>query len=217
MLAAYVAFAADSGETPEVRAAVADAFGRAGAIRRRLGKVEEAARDFDEGIRRVGALVEEDPGASPLRLRLARLRHDRATTLADRGRLEEAEAEEERALALLRRLDEERPDDPEVPHTLLLSLNALASTREKAGDMARALKARDEAVAAARRALAMRPEAVAPARCWGSPWSAAPPTSPRSAASTRRRPTAARWSRCSAPWSMAGRPPGTAGSAWGRR
>jgi serine/threonine-protein kinase len=91
-LAYYEAFAAESGQTEEVRRSVADAYLRVGRIHRRLERYADAEATGRRAAELFAGLVADFPGVLEYRRSLANSHNSLGTLLMDTGRPQEAEA-----------------------------------------------------------------------------------------------------------------------------
>jgi serine/threonine protein kinase len=125
-LASYEEFAAESGESEEVRLGVADAHFRVGKIRWMLGQLHEAEAAYRRAQEYFQKLANDFPTGSPYRHRLANCDTSLGNLLGDLGNHAGAAAEHRAAGDESRRLADEHPEVPEYRYLLALSRSNLA-------------------------------------------------------------------------------------------
>jgi serine/threonine-protein kinase len=109
----YEAFAAESGNSAEIRKSVADAHLRVGKIRSRLGQQAEAEAAYRRAQELYVRLANDVPAVPEYRRALASSHNNLGLLLVETGHLKEAEAAYRDALALYQPL---AADFPAVPH-----------------------------------------------------------------------------------------------------
>jgi serine/threonine-protein kinase len=109
----YEEFAAESGQTEEVRQSVAGAHIRVGNIRRQLGRHGEAEAAYRRALDLYAGLAADFPAVPLYRLNLATSHNCLGAVLADTGRAQEAEAAYRAAVALYQPLAAGFPDVPQ--------------------------------------------------------------------------------------------------------
>jgi tetratricopeptide (TPR) repeat protein len=124
-LANYQAFAAESGNSEEVRKSVADAHLRVGKIRRRLGQHKEAEAALRRAREFYTSLVAEFPTVPRYRKELALSNNNLATHLYTTGHPKEAEAAYREALAIRKQLVADFPTEAPYRQDLAGSCNNL--------------------------------------------------------------------------------------------
>jgi serine/threonine-protein kinase len=126
-LAYYETFAAESGQSEEVRASVMEAHERIGRIRYRLGQHAEAEAADRRALDLAGSLAAEFPATPQYRQKLARIHHNLGTVLRETGRTQEAEAAYRNSLDLRRTLQRAFPDERVYRHEVAMACNSLGS------------------------------------------------------------------------------------------
>jgi serine/threonine-protein kinase len=124
-LAYYEDFAAESGQTEEVRQGVADAHRRVANIRRRLGQHGEAEVAYRWAVGLFERLAAEFPAAPQYRQDLALSHKSLGNLLADTGRHKEAEEAYHHAIDLYKPLVEGFPGVPQYRQQLAMTHNGL--------------------------------------------------------------------------------------------
>jgi serine/threonine-protein kinase len=132
-LASYEVFAAESGQTREVRESVADAHQRVGQIHLRLGQHEEAEAAYLRAKEFYARLSSDFPALPEYRKELARSSNNLGILLSETNRLEEAEVAYQDALVVLRQLAADFPAEPKYRQALAQSNNNLAILRRDRG------------------------------------------------------------------------------------
>jgi tetratricopeptide (TPR) repeat protein len=153
-LAYYEEFAAESGDTEEVRRGVAAAHRRVGNIRSRLAQHPEAEAAYRRAGELFAKLAADFPAVPAYRQNLAGSLTNLGIPLAAMGRRQEAEVVYREALALQQQLAAEFPTEPAYRQELATSHNNL-------GNLLRVTRRAKDAEAAWRDALAIRKQLVA--------------------------------------------------------
>jgi tetratricopeptide (TPR) repeat protein len=140
-LSYYEAFAAESGNSEEVRGSVVDAHLRVGQIRARLGQHREAEAAYRRALELGGRLAADFPAVPLYRQKLASAHKYLGVLLAGTGREKEAEQAYRDALAMQRPLTEDFPAVPQYRLELASIHNNLGNlledaSREKEADLA---------------------------------------------------------------------------------
>jgi serine/threonine-protein kinase len=126
-LAYYQEFAAESGQTEEVRRSVADAHLRVGKIRYRLGQHKEAMTAYQRAQELYASLAADFPSVPEYPWQAAKSYGNLGILLAETGRLKEAEAPFRDALALQKQLVTDLPSAPQYRQDLATSHNSLGA------------------------------------------------------------------------------------------
>jgi serine/threonine-protein kinase len=146
-LAYYEAFAAESGNSAEIRKGVADAHLRVGKIRSRLGQHAEAEAAYRRALELYARLADDVPAVPEYRRALASSHNNLGLLLADTGHPKEAEAAYRDALALYQTLAADFPAVPQYRQELAKSHNNLGILLSDTGRPAAAEAAYRDALA----------------------------------------------------------------------
>jgi serine/threonine protein kinase/Tfp pilus assembly protein PilF len=137
-LAYYEEFAAESGDTPEVRGDVAGAYVRVGLIRHKLRQHAEAKAALYRAGDLYAKLVADFPAVPEYRHGLAQSHNNLGILLSDLGQYVEAEAAFREAVQLWQEQVHELPAVPQYRHDLAQSYNNLGVLLRDLGRHAKA-------------------------------------------------------------------------------
>jgi serine/threonine protein kinase len=149
VIAQFDAFAAIKGDDVESRVVRAQGRFRVGNMRRKLGELQEAKKDYDQALRIWKRLAADFPSQPGFRHEQARSHVNRGLLLSATGRLQEAEKDYDQALSILKQLPADFPSAPEfrldlakshVNRGLLLSATGRLQEAEKDYDRALSLQ-----------------------------------------------------------------------------
>ena len=115
VIAQFDAFAAIKGDDADSRALHAEGRYRVGNMRRILGELDEAQKDYDEALSIRKQLAADFPSRPEFRQELAITHNNRGVVLRDMGRLDEAEQDYNRALGIQKQLADEFPSRRRIP------------------------------------------------------------------------------------------------------
>jgi eukaryotic-like serine/threonine-protein kinase len=126
-VADYRAFAAEAGDSEDVRSGAADAHLRVGEIYHKLARLADAEKANQEAIDAFAALAKDFPDRPGYPAKEATARANLATILWETGKLKESETAELESLALRQKLAKDFPDRPEFHQELGNSYRSLAT------------------------------------------------------------------------------------------
>jgi serine/threonine-protein kinase len=132
-LASYQEFAAEAGDSEEVRIGVAKAHHRIGNIHYKLGEVKAAEEAFRRAVDLNEKLADDFPDKLEYRQRQAGSQNNLGVLLAATGRPKEAETAYRGALALRKQLVADFPNEPSCRQDLAISYNTLGNLLENTG------------------------------------------------------------------------------------
>jgi tetratricopeptide (TPR) repeat protein len=132
-LAHYEAFAAESGNTQEVRKSVADAHLRIGHLRDKLGQHAEAEAAYRRAQELCASLVADFPTVPQYRQDLATSHVSLGLLWSNMGRLKEAQAAYTDALDIRKRLADDFPTVPQYRQDLAISHSNIGSLLSETG------------------------------------------------------------------------------------
>jgi serine/threonine protein kinase len=121
VIAQFDAFAAIKGDDADSREVRAEGRFRIGTMRKKLGELKEAERDYDQALSIQKQLVADFPSRPELREELARGYFDRGLLRMDKGWLTEAEQDFDQALIIRKQLAGNFSDRPELREDLVRS------------------------------------------------------------------------------------------------
>jgi serine/threonine protein kinase/tetratricopeptide (TPR) repeat protein len=126
IIAQFDAFAAIKGDDAGSRAFRAEGRLKVGVMRHKLGELQEAQKDNDEGVSILKQLAVDFPTRPDIRRFLAKGLYNRGILLRATGRHKEAEQDFDQALAIQKELAAEFPSRTEFRHELAVSQNSRA-------------------------------------------------------------------------------------------
>jgi serine/threonine protein kinase/tetratricopeptide (TPR) repeat protein len=147
VIAQYDAFAAIQGDDTDSQALRAEGRLRIGNMRRTLGELREAEKDYDQALSILKQLAADFPSQSQLRRELALTHNNRGLLLKTMGRPIEAEKSHTDTLDLRKQLAAEFPTRPEYRQDVAASYNNLAIVFTDTNRPKEAEKAHSDALA----------------------------------------------------------------------
>ena len=142
----FDAFAAIKGDDADSRALRAEGRFRVGAIRIRLGELNEATQDFDQAVSVYKQLAADFPTRAQFGEHLTDSLNNRANLLRATGRLKQAEQDYDLAVSSYQRLAADYPSRPELRQELANSHNNRGTLLRATGRLQEAEKDFDQAV-----------------------------------------------------------------------
>jgi eukaryotic-like serine/threonine-protein kinase len=146
IISQYDAFAAIKGDDINSRAVQADGRFRVGNVRRTLGELHAAQKDYDQAVSILTQLAEDFPSRPEFRYELARCQINRGNLLHDTGRLKEEEQDRDQAMSILKKLAADFPTQPEYRSELASSHNNRGLLLSATGRLPEAERDYDQAV-----------------------------------------------------------------------
>jgi eukaryotic-like serine/threonine-protein kinase len=146
IIAQFDAFAAIQGDDADSRALRAEGRLRVGAMRYKLGELQEAEKDDDQALSVYKQLAADFPARPEFRYDLAKGYHNRARLLKDTGRLKEAEKDHDQSVSIFKQLAADFPSRAEFRQELATSQNSRGILLSETGRLAEAEKDYDQAL-----------------------------------------------------------------------
>jgi tetratricopeptide (TPR) repeat protein len=135
VIAQYDAFAAIQGDDAESRAVRAEGRLRVGAMRHKLGELQEAEQDYDQALSLYQHLAADFPSRTGFRQGLADCRSNRGQLLYNTGRFQDAKQDIDQALSIRKQLAADFPARPEFRDALASSYNSWGVLLRESGSL----------------------------------------------------------------------------------
>jgi tetratricopeptide (TPR) repeat protein len=160
----YAAFARQNSKSPQVQAAVGDAYHRLASIHQKLGQFDQAEHAADRAVRTYRKLADSHPRAAGYQVELARAHNVRGIGLDLAGHPDRAREAHRAALAIRQRLVKRFPDEPRLRGELAATLHNLAMLHAGRSEPAEVRRLLEEAIVHQKVAVERDPNEPA----WGS-------------------------------------------------
>jgi serine/threonine protein kinase/tetratricopeptide (TPR) repeat protein len=146
IIAQYDAFATIQADDADSRALRAEGRFRVGTVRRTLGELREAEKDFDQALSVYKQLAADFPGRPEFRLGLADCHNSRGGLLHATGRFQDAQQDVDQALSIHKQLAADFPSQPEYRRALGASYNNWGLLLRESGSLQEAEQVCEQAL-----------------------------------------------------------------------